>query len=89
MECSLYRPTFDVSLINVKYIYLHDTEAFKFAMLLRSRVLATALIGLSFVQSSTSAAVTSTSSAAAATHTVAVGAVSGSQPILMGKFTVL
>ena len=89
MECSLYRPTFDVSLINVKYIYLHDTEAFKFTMLLRSRVLATALLGSSFVPSSTSAVVTSTPSAAAATHTVAVGAVSGSQFILMEKLTVL
>jgi hypothetical protein len=53
-------------------------------MLSRSRVLATALLGSSFVQSSTSAAVTSTSSAAAATHTVAVGAVS-----LMEKLIVL
>jgi hypothetical protein len=78
VECSFYRLTFNVLLINIKYIYLYNTEAFKFAMLLRSRVLATALISLSFVQSSTSAAVTSTLSVAAATYTVAVRAISDS-----------
>jgi len=79
---------FDVSFTNAKYIYLHHTKAFEFTMLLRSRVLATALLGSSFVQSSTSAVI-STSSPAAATHTVAVGAVSGSQFILIEKLIVL
>jgi len=47
--CSLYRLTFDISFINVKYIYLYDTEAFKFTMLLRFGILATALLSLSFI----------------------------------------
>jgi hypothetical protein len=66
-------------LFGIKFLQLHDLEAFKLTMNLKIGVLATAMLSPAFSQSSPPPG-TTTLTTAATTHTVAVGAVSGFYP---------